>query len=71
MVGLDALELVHERVVVGVRDGGRVEDVVEVLVMAELGAQEFGALCWVWRGVGWGWVGRLGHGENYIGTAAR
>jgi hypothetical protein len=42
--GLDALELVHQRVVLGVGDLRRVEDVVEVLVVAEFGAQFFGAL---------------------------
>jgi hypothetical protein len=37
-----------------------------MLVMAELGAQFFGARGRVWRGIGW-----IGHGENYIGAAAR
>ena len=41
VVGLEPLELVHERVVFGVGNFGRVEDVVEVLVVAQLMAQSF------------------------------
>ena len=44
MRGLDALELVHQRVVGGVADLRRVENVVEVLVAAQFGAQFGGAL---------------------------
>ena len=48
------LQLVHQRVVVGVGDLRRVENVVEVLVAAQFGAQFFGALgrdrCLGWFG---------------------
>jgi hypothetical protein len=37
--GLDALELVHQRVVGGVGDLRRVENVIQVLVAAQFGAQ--------------------------------
>jgi hypothetical protein len=42
--GLDALELVHQRVVGGVGNLRGIEDVIEVFVAAEFGAQFFGAL---------------------------
>ena len=44
MRGLKALELVHQRIVCGVGDFRRVENVIEVLVTAQLGAQLFDAL---------------------------
>ena len=42
--GFDGLELVHQRVVLGVGDLGRVEDVIQVLVAAQFGAQLLGTL---------------------------
>ena len=51
MVGLDIPQLVHQLVVLGVRDLGIVEDVVAVVVVVELLAQLFHAL-----------LGRLGGG---------
>ena len=44
MLGLERFELVHERVVLGVGDFGRVHDVVEMLVAAQLSAQFVDAL---------------------------
>jgi hypothetical protein len=58
---LDALELVHEGVVLGVGDFGIVEDVIEVLVMAELGAKFFGTFGGIWVG-----VFGVAHGVNYM-----
>ena len=53
--GFDALELVHEDVVLGVRDFGGVEDVIEMLMAAEVGAELVGA-----HGSALvGWSGRL------------
>ena len=52
MRGLEALELVHQRVVLGVGDLGGVENVVEVLVAAEIGAELLGALGCFSGGVG-------------------
>ena len=66
MRGFDALELVHKRVVRGVRDLRRVEDVVEVLVTVEFGAQFLSALS-----RGRVWVGGVAHGVNYRVTRAR
>ena len=54
MRGFEALELVHQRVVLGVGDFGRVEHVVEMLVAADLVAQ----LLDLRSGVG--------HSRNYI-----
>ncbi len=39
MLGLERLETVHEGVVLGVREDGRVEDVVEVLVVNDVVAE--------------------------------
>ncbi len=44
MRGLDRLQLVHQRVVLGVGDLRRIEDVIEVLVAAQFGAQFLGAI---------------------------
>jgi len=41
---LDALELIHERVILGVGDLRRVHNVIEVLVTAQFGAQLLSAL---------------------------
>jgi len=41
---LDAFEFVHQRVVGGVADFRRVENVIQVLVAAQFGAQFVGAL---------------------------
>jgi len=58
--GFDALELVHEGVVLGVGDLGSVEDVIKMLVMAEFGAEFFGAFGGIVVG-----VFGVAHGVNY------
>jgi hypothetical protein len=67
VLGLDALELVHQRVVGGVGDLRRVENVIQVLVAAQFGAQFhdaffFQVLIREKREI----VG-FAHGENYRG----
>ena len=59
--GFEGRELVHERVVGGVGDDGRVFDVVEMLVMAQLVAQLGDSV----RGVG------TRHGPNYSEPTSR
>ena len=46
MLGFDPLELVHQRVVLGVGDLRGIEDVVEMLVTAQLGAEFLCAAGW-------------------------
>ena len=46
MLGFDSLELVHQRVVFGIGDLRCVEDVVEMFVVAQLGAEFFCAAGW-------------------------
>lgn len=62
MRGFDLFQLVHERIVLCVRDFRCVEDVVLVFVVAQLGAEIFsagGGVSWRVRAFG------FGHGVNY------
>ena len=58
--GFELLQLVHQRVVGGVGDLRRVENVIQMLVAAQFGAEFGGAL-----GRRCVWGGSFAHGENY------
>ena len=62
MFGFDALEIDHQSVVLCVGNLRRVENVVQVLVVAEFGAQ---LLSPVSRGLIWVLFGLVAHGVNY------
>ena len=61
MGGFERLELVHQRVVFGVADGGCVEDVVLIFVMSEQVVQCGNACC----RFGIGAFGFGAHGQDY------